>query len=88
MHRRVAAAGVDGGQLRVYGCCVSLAVVVNFIGDTGAVAFAKALESGQCQIEYLNVTCQMGGKSPPLAACATAHWATLHVFVPAASARG
>ena len=37
----------------------------NGIGDAGAVALAKALESGQCQLESLN----LGGEFVCLAAC-------------------
>ena len=39
----------------VYGCCVSLADADNYISDAGAVALAKALESGQCQLKRLHL---------------------------------
>ena len=38
----------------------------NGIGDAGAVALAKALESGQCTLESLDLS----GESTCLAACA------------------
>ena len=53
--------------------CACIAVCVcgwdaadNDIGDAGAVALAKALESGQCTLESLNLGCE----STCLAACA------------------
>ena len=44
---------------------------VNGIGDAGAVALAKALESGQCQLQSLDLR----GESMRLAACAAGLWA-------------
>ena len=33
-------------------------VAGNGIGEAGAVALAKALESGQCKLENLNLACE------------------------------
>ena len=51
------------------------AVADTRVGDAGAVALAKALESGQCQLKEL----VLRSESTLLAACATrCRWATLH----------
>ena len=49
---------VDADQLRLH-CYVlmcGLGASDNGIGEAGAVAVAKALESGQCQLKSLDVT--------------------------------
>ena len=56
---------VVGGALMLTRCGCTAAVWMcgwdaagNGIGDTGAVALAKALESGQCQLKSLNLGCE------------------------------
>ena len=59
---------LDAERLRVTCCCFLMCgmdVTGNGIGDAGAVALAKALESGQCQLKSLD----LHGESVCLAAC-------------------
>ena len=59
---------LDAERLRVSCCCVLMCgmdATGNDIGDAGAVALAKALESGQCQLESLD----LASESVCLAAC-------------------
>ena len=49
---------LDAERLRVSCCCFLMCgmdATGNGIGDAGAVALAKALESGQCKLESLNL---------------------------------
>jgi len=65
---RACAALWDAERLRVSCWCFLMCgmdATVNDIGDAGAVALGKALESGQCQLESLDLT----GESVCLAAC-------------------
>ena len=58
----------DAERLRVSCCCVlmcGMGTTDNGIGDAGAVAIAKALGSGQCPLEILDLT----GESVCLATC-------------------
>ena len=59
---------LDAERLRVSCCCFLMCgmdATGNEIGDAGGVALAKALESGQCQLESLD----LNGESVCLAAC-------------------
>eukprot|EP01043_Picozoa_sp_COSAG02_P098238 COSAG02_NODE_34401_length_484_cov_1.883117_2_plen_54_part_01 len=51
---------LDAERLRVSCCCCLVCgtvATVNRIGDAGAVALGKALGSGQCQLESLDLAC-------------------------------
>ena len=59
---------LDAERLRVSCCCFLMCgmdATDNGIGEAGAVALAKALESGQCQLKSLG----LDGESVCLAAC-------------------
>ena len=59
---------LDAERLRVSCCCCLMCgmdATDNGIGDAGAVALGKALESGQCQLKSLDLSCE----SACLAAC-------------------
>ena len=50
---------LDAERLRVSCCCFLMCgmdATDNGIGDAGGVALAKALESGQCQLESLDLS--------------------------------
>ena len=52
---------LDAERLRVSCCCFLMCgmdATGNHIGEAGAVALAKALESGQCQLKDLNLECE------------------------------
>ena len=66
---RACVALLDAERLRVSCCCFLMCgmdATDNRIGEAGAVALAKALESGQCQLQSLD----LAGESMCLAACA------------------
>ena len=55
---RACVALLDAERLRVSCCCFLMCgmdATVNRISDVGALALAKALESGQCRLESLNL---------------------------------
>ena len=71
--------------MRVHCCCCCVCgwdvagnlrygwdVADNNIGDAGAVALAKALESGQCKLESLDLKCESAYSWPSVALAAAA----------------